>query len=151
MQNDLDGAIVGRCAVCTTLSAGAGGVTVLIFRYWRSGALEVRAASGGVLLGAGGSHHPQCRLFCRYSLSGHKLTNCTSACCRPADLAPNGKPIPFPVQVVHTCNGILAGLVGVTAGCVVIEPWAAIICGCGAGLTFYGAETVRGRTVAALG
>ncbi|PNW84804.1 hypothetical protein CHLRE_03g159254v5 [Chlamydomonas reinhardtii] len=32
-------------------------------------------------------------------------------------------------DVVATCNGILAGLVAVTASCSVIEPWAAIITG----------------------
>nr|ADW09021.1 ammonium transporter 1;1 [Dunaliella viridis] len=78
----VDGAVAGRCAVCTTLSAGAGGVTALLFRFWRSGAFEV----------------------------------------------------------VYTCNGVLAGLVGVTASCSLIEPWAAIICGVFAALTMYGAE-----------
>eukprot|EP00983_Pelagomonas_calceolata_P110739 1159707-Pelagomonas_calceolata.AAC.3 len=76
-------AVVARCAVTTTLSAGAGGVTALLFRFWRSGCFEV----------------------------------------------------------VYTCNGVLAGLVGVTAGCSLIEPWAAIICGVFAALTMYGFET----------
>ena len=32
-------------------------------------------------------------------------------------------------DMVAVCNGLLAGLVGVTAGCSVIEPWAAVTCG----------------------
>ncbi|GLI60266.1 hypothetical protein VaNZ11_002356 [Volvox africanus] len=34
------------------------------------------------------------------------------------------------------CNGVLCGFVAVTAGCHVYEPWAAILCGAGAGIIF---------------
>ncbi|GLC53594.1 hypothetical protein PLESTB_000766500 [Pleodorina starrii] len=34
------------------------------------------------------------------------------------------------------CNGVLCGFVAVTAGCHVYEPWAAVICGAGAGIIF---------------
>ncbi|KAG2487431.1 hypothetical protein HYH03_013998 [Edaphochlamys debaryana] len=41
---------------------------------------------------------------------------------------------------VLVCNGCLAGLVSITAGCAVLEPWAAIICGAVAALVFMLAE-----------
>ena len=49
----------------------------------------------------------------------------------------------YEVELVYLARGILAGLVGIAAGAVVLEPWAAIICGGIAALVFYGAETVR--------
>ncbi|KAF5834280.1 ammonium transporter AmtB-like domain-containing protein [Dunaliella salina] len=45
-------------------------------------------------------------------------------------------------DVLYTCNGILSGLVGVTAGPSLVEPWAAIIAGVFGSLTFYGSECV---------
>jgi ammonium transporter, Amt family len=43
-------------------------------------------------------------------------------------------------NLLGACNGLLAGLVAVTASCSVIEPWAAIICGAVAALIFTFAE-----------
>ncbi|KXZ49707.1 hypothetical protein GPECTOR_20g564 [Gonium pectorale] len=37
---------------------------------------------------------------------------------------------------VALCNGALCGFVAVTAGCHVLEPWAALLCGAGAGIIF---------------
>ncbi|VVB10398.1 unnamed protein product [Arabis nemorensis] len=32
-------------------------------------------------------------------------------------------------NVTHVCTGILSGLVAISSGCAVVEPWAAIVCG----------------------
>merc|ERR1719305_459242 len=40
----------------------------------------------------------------------------------------------------HTCNSLLGGLVGITAGCVVVEPWAAIIIGFLSAWVYHGAS-----------
>ncbi|PQO31442.1 ammonium transporter [Blastopirellula marina] len=37
-------------------------------------------------------------------------------------------------DVTHTMNGAIAGLVGITASCHIVAPWAAVVIGCGAGL-----------------
>ena len=37
-------------------------------------------------------------------------------------------------------NSILAGLVGITAGCHVVEPWGAILVGIFSGMVFFGAS-----------
>ncbi|KAF5827023.1 ammonium transporter family-domain-containing protein [Dunaliella salina] len=44
------------------------------------------------------------------------------------------------LDVLSTCNGLLSGMVGVTAGPSLVEPWAAIICGAFGALVFYGSE-----------
>jgi ammonium transporter, Amt family len=43
-------------------------------------------------------------------------------------------------NLLSACNGLLGGLVAVTAGCSVMEPWAAIICGAVAAPIFTFAE-----------
>jgi len=40
----------------------------------------------------------------------------------------------------HCCNSLLGGLVGITAGCVVVEPWAAILIGAIAAFVYHGAS-----------
>jgi len=37
-------------------------------------------------------------------------------------------------DVGHTMNGAVAGLVGITASCHIVAPWAAVVIGCGAGI-----------------
>ncbi|MBA2114430.1 ammonium transporter [Bremerella alba] len=37
-------------------------------------------------------------------------------------------------DVGHTMNGVVAGLVGITASCHIVAPWAAVAIGCGAGV-----------------
>jgi len=44
------------------------------------------------------------------------------------------------LSVERMGNGILAGLVGITAGCHVVEPWGAILIGFIASLVYYGAS-----------
>jgi len=43
-------------------------------------------------------------------------------------------------NISHTCNSLLGGLVGITAGCSVVEPWAAIIIGMIAAFVYHGAS-----------
>eukprot|EP00201_Polytomella_parva_P021213 CAMPEP_0175043048 /NCGR_PEP_ID=MMETSP0052_2-20121109/2941_1 /TAXON_ID=51329 ORGANISM="Polytomella parva, Strain SAG 63-3" /NCGR_SAMPLE_ID=MMETSP0052_2 /ASSEMBLY_ACC=CAM_ASM_000194 /LENGTH=512 /DNA_ID=CAMNT_0016306005 /DNA_START=304 /DNA_END=1842 /DNA_ORIENTATION=+ len=50
-------------------------------------------------------------------------------------------------DIPATCNGVLAGLVGITAGCAVVEPWAAIICGFLSSVFFIGAEHLQIRVL----
>jgi hypothetical protein len=75
----LTASTAGRTAVCTALSAAAGGITNSAVAYWRTKTW----------------------------------------------------------QMLSICGGILGGLVAITAGCSVVEPWAAIICGTVSGLMVY--------------
>jgi Amt family ammonium transporter len=43
-------------------------------------------------------------------------------------------------DIGHTCNSLLGGLVGITAGCSVTEPWAAIIIGVVSAFVYHGAS-----------
>ena len=45
------------------------------------------------------------------------------------------------VDLGKVCNGMLAGLVGITAGCAVVAPWAAIVIGGIAGVLLIWAES----------
>ena len=76
ISSEVAAVTVSRIAVTTTLSAAAGGLSVLFFKYLRHRVWDTNAV----------------------------------------------------------CNGVLAGLVAITAPCAVVEPWAALICGVCAGL-----------------
>jgi Amt family ammonium transporter len=43
-------------------------------------------------------------------------------------------------DIGHTCNSLLGGLVGITAGCQVTEPWSAIVIGFIAAFVYHGAS-----------
>jgi Amt family ammonium transporter len=43
-------------------------------------------------------------------------------------------------DIGHTCHSLLGGLVGITAGCSVVEPWAAVIIGFLAAFVYHGAS-----------
>lgn len=45
-------------------------------------------------------------------------------------------------SIVHAMNGSLSGLVAITSGCGIVEPWAAIIIGTFAGWIYLGASTL---------
>jgi len=48
-------------------------------------------------------------------------------------------------DVGHTCNSLLGGLVGITAGCVVVEPWAALIIGAVSAIIYHAASCMMRR------
>ena len=45
-----------------------------------------------------------------------------------------------PAELAPLMNGVLGGLVSITAGCAVYEPWAAFVIGCIAGLVYIGSS-----------
>ena len=42
------------------------------------------------------------------------------------------------MQVSRGLNGLIAGLVGITAGCAIVQPYAAVLIGCASGALYYG-------------
>jgi len=80
ITTDGNGTIMARCAMCTTLSAAAGGLTCVFFDRIFSKTFDVNMA----------------------------------------------------------CNGILAGLVSITAGCGFALPWASLVIGAVGALVYYG-------------
>uniref|UniRef100_A0A7S1XEM0 Ammonium transporter n=1 Tax=Compsopogon caeruleus TaxID=31354 RepID=A0A7S1XEM0_9RHOD len=48
-------------------------------------------------------------------------------------------------DLAHTANGVLAGLVGVTANCSYIEPWAGLLCGLTSAVVYYGLFLLFGK------
>eukprot|EP00457_Paulinella_chromatophora_P004909 gb/GEZN01004922.1/.p1 GENE.gb/GEZN01004922.1/~~gb/GEZN01004922.1/.p1 ORF type:complete len:485 (-),score=62.74 gb/GEZN01004922.1/:386-1840(-) len=75
-------------------------------------------------------------------LAGKIAVNTTlAACCGGLTVCIMTKVQMF-YDVPATCSGILAGLVGVTAGCATVEPWGSICIGTIAGFVFMGANWV---------
>ena len=110
--------VVGRAAVCTTLAGAAGGCTGLMWSFWRN---KVRAVGWGHLMGCLRGV-PAARLYCS----------------DPSDPLPHlcWCLAPQAWDLLAVCNGVLCGFVAVTAGCHVLEPWAAIIDGVCADIVF---------------
>ncbi|CAN6238671.1 unnamed protein product [Urochloa humidicola] len=48
-------------------------------------------------------------------------------------------------SVADVCNGLLGGLAAITAGCSVVDPWAAVICGFVSALVLIGCNTMAVR------
>jgi len=89
------GDVAAKVAVCTTLSAAAGGVTNMLLHF---------------------------QIAKRVSHDKHGI-----------------------YDVAETCNGVLAGLVSITAACAVVEPWASVVIGVFGALVYSGGSEILKR------
>ncbi|XP_028770667.1 ammonium transporter 1 member 2 [Neltuma alba] len=90
--------------------------------------------------GGGGSYYGQ------WSAIGRTAVTTTLAGCTAALTTLFGKRLLVGHwNVIDVCNGMLGGFAGITSGCSVVEPWAAIICGFVAAWVLIGLNKLAAR------
>jgi len=111
------------CPVPHSVSFQVMGVFILFFGWFGFNCGSTLSAQGNMLLA-----------------SRVAMTTTLSACSSGLTSVLIAKVVEGAFCVERMGNGILAGLVGITAGCHVVEPWGAILVGMFSGMIFFGAS-----------